>query len=94
MITEYSSVKLTPVYTDYGLHSICSLAQMACGARHSVAVTSEGLVFCWGWGLHGQCGLGEVQEHHPEPRLVRALAELKAAQVTPRQLTVHILRAA
>lgn len=34
--------------------------QVACGARHSVAVTSEGIVMCWGWGLHGQCGNGTM----------------------------------
>ncbi len=26
---------------------------MACGARHSVARTKDGKVFCWGWDAYG-----------------------------------------
>ena len=29
---------------------------VACGARHSAAVTSDGETFLWGWNLHGQAG--------------------------------------
>jgi alpha-tubulin suppressor-like RCC1 family protein len=31
------------------------------GSRHSLALTDEGNVFAWGWGLLGQLGLGETQ---------------------------------
>ena len=31
---------------------------ISAGAEHSVAVTSHGGVFAWGWGEHGQLGLG------------------------------------
>lgn len=31
------------------------------GSRHSLALTSEGQVFAWGWGLLGQLGLGDTQ---------------------------------
>ena len=33
---------------------------IACGARHSLAVTSDGRAFLWGWSLHGQAGAANV----------------------------------
>lgn len=33
--------------------------QIACGARHSLAVCNKGHVYCWGWSLHGQCASRE-----------------------------------
>lgn len=33
---------------------------VACGARHSLAVTSDGRAFLWGWSLHGQAGAADV----------------------------------
>ena len=35
------------------------VVQVAAGAAHSVALSSEGRVFCFGRGTHGQLGLGE-----------------------------------
>lgn len=34
-----------------------NLAQVSCGARHTLAVTSDGQLFAWGDNRHGQCGL-------------------------------------
>ncbi|KAG6515007.1 hypothetical protein ZIOFF_025385 [Zingiber officinale] len=34
------------------------VASIAAGAEHSTAVTEKGLVMTWGWGEHGQLGLG------------------------------------
>ena len=37
------------------------VVQVACGARHMAAVTTQGQVFCWGDSTHGQCGVkGQV----------------------------------
>jgi alpha-tubulin suppressor-like RCC1 family protein len=36
----------------------CIVDRIACGARHSVALTSEG-VWSWGWGKYGQLGHGD-----------------------------------
>ena len=33
---------------------------VACGARHSLAVTSDGRAFLWGWSLHGQAGAADA----------------------------------
>ena len=37
-----------------------SVAQLACGWRHTVAVTSGGRFFAWGRGVNGQLGIGSI----------------------------------
>lgn len=41
MITDLSSVKVM---------------QVVCGQYHSMALTADGKVYTWGWGIHGQLG--------------------------------------
>lgn len=50
----------------------CSVGCVGCGARHSVAVTSqpEGSVWTWGWGCYGQLGHGDG-ENKKTPTLVK-----------------------
>lgn len=39
-------------------------AQVACGARHSAALTSDGQLFCWGWDAYGAVtGVDRTDEH-------------------------------
>eukprot|EP00003_Mantamonas_plastica_P004921 TRINITY_DN1394_c0_g1_i2.p1 TRINITY_DN1394_c0_g1~~TRINITY_DN1394_c0_g1_i2.p1 ORF type:complete len:952 (-),score=285.60 TRINITY_DN1394_c0_g1_i2:3319-6174(-) len=57
---------------------------VACGDKHSVAVTITGNVLTWGSNLHGQLGLGA--EYHqmnkqPIPMLVRSLVPLNVRLV-------------
>ena len=33
----------------------CLCSKIACGARHSLALSEDGHVYSWGWSLHGQC---------------------------------------
>ena len=56
-------------------------AQVACGARHSCAVTDSGALLCWGWNLHGQCGTGAVADRVPQPQLVPMPLQLRCKQV-------------
>jgi len=56
---------------------ITSLAQeiivdAVAGQYHSVALTTDGRVFTWGWGVHGQLGHGNTDEK-TIPTLVTAL---------------------
>ncbi|EFN66274.1 X-linked retinitis pigmentosa GTPase regulator-like protein [Camponotus floridanus] len=56
---------------------IISLAQeiiidAVAGQYHSVALTADGRVFTWGWGIHGQLGHGNTDEKIT-PSLVTAL---------------------
>lgn len=50
---------------------------IAAGARHSVAVNSQGQCLAWGWSLHGQCGTGEIVPSVPTPTVVSSLGPLK-----------------
>ncbi|KAL6845454.1 hypothetical protein ACP4OV_024949 [Aristida adscensionis] len=38
------------------------VAQIASGTEHSALVTDKGEVFTWGWGEHGQLGLGDTYD--------------------------------
>ncbi|XP_036149418.1 uncharacterized protein LOC105829672 isoform X2 [Monomorium pharaonis] len=42
------------------------------GQYHSVALTADGRIFTWGWGVHGQLGHGNTDEK-TTPSLVKAL---------------------
>ncbi|KAG9448573.1 hypothetical protein H6P81_008538 [Aristolochia fimbriata] len=35
---------------------------ISAGAEHSALVTEDGLIMTWGWGEHGQLGLGDTQD--------------------------------
>ncbi|WVZ68609.1 hypothetical protein U9M48_017530 [Paspalum notatum var. saurae] len=39
------------------------VVQIASGTEHSALVTDKGSVFTWGWGEHGQLGLGDTLDH-------------------------------
>ena len=47
-----------------------AVTAMACGARHTCAVSHMGQLFCWGWSLHGQCGQGRAVVSVPQPQAV------------------------
>jgi alpha-tubulin suppressor-like RCC1 family protein len=41
---------------------------MAGGEHHSIAVTGEGKVYCWGRNDEGQCGKGDLYGQHKRKR--------------------------
>lgn len=47
------------------------IVAIAAGQYHSLALTSTGRVFSWGWGVHGQLGHGSV-ENQPVPIMLSA----------------------
>ncbi|XP_032079799.1 E3 ISG15--protein ligase HERC5-like [Thamnophis elegans] len=49
------------------------IVQIACGDRHSMALSKGGELFAWGENEHGQLGMGKVMGHIKEPQLVQAL---------------------
>lgn len=60
---------------EVDLGKICGLngikvLQIAAGAEHSALVTENALVMTWGWGEHGQLGLGNTVDQ-TSPQLVK-----------------------
>lgn len=53
----------------HGLNGM-KVASIASGAEHSVLTTENGVVMTWGWGEHGQLGLGSTSDH-TSPQVVR-----------------------
>lgn len=49
---------------------------VACGNRHTLAVSEKGLLFAFGAGGSGQLGSGGIAEAEPYPRVVDALKEV------------------
>ncbi|KAL1519450.1 hypothetical protein AB1Y20_022972 [Prymnesium parvum] len=41
---------------------------VACGSRHTLALSAGGTLYSWGWGVYGQLGHGDVRSRHtPTP---------------------------
>lgn len=56
------------------------LAQVACGATHSVGLTPSGTVFVWGRNSCGQLGLSD-QKDRPHPTLIKPLRSQRIKHV-------------
>jgi hypothetical protein len=56
------------------------VVQVACGARHSLALTQDYTVFAFGEGSAGQLGLGELQDQL-QPRLVQHMSPFNVIRV-------------
>ena len=58
-----------PVVAAVHFVSLCisriSIAPVACGERHSLALTSLGTVYAWGDAGHGCLGLGSKSKYAP-----------------------------
>lgn len=58
---EESLAKQGKMLSRVQLSPLIRVIAVAAGSRHSLALSSDGNVFAWGWGLLGQLGLGETQ---------------------------------
>nr|XP_037270909.1 uncharacterized protein LOC119163078 [Rhipicephalus microplus] len=79
--SRYGQLGLGNVQRTWVPHLVDTLAgrevaKVATGLYHSLAVTKDGSLFTWGWGVHGQLGHGScADERHPRP--VASLADHK-----------------
>ncbi|EYU28697.1 hypothetical protein MIMGU_mgv1a008743mg [Erythranthe guttata] len=55
LLTRKSKEEIMPIIEK-------KVLQIAAGAEHSVLVTDNGLIMTWGWGEHGQLGLGGTDD--------------------------------
>lgn len=59
------SMSRLPVF----LNLPCLVQDLAFGRNHAVALSRDGAVYCWGSGIHGQCGHGQLSPVF-RPRLI------------------------
>lgn len=58
-----------------------AVLQIVAGAEHSALVTDDGSVMTWGWGEHGQLGLGDIVDKTC-PQLVNLGSEAAGKHAT------------
>jgi alpha-tubulin suppressor-like RCC1 family protein len=71
---------LSPIVVDP--LSVHRIIHVACGGAHTAAVTSNGALFTWGWGLYGQLGHGPDIKELTRPKDVAELHGIFVAQVS------------
>lgn len=59
-----------------------AISQVACGSRHTVAITSSGQAYSWGDNENGVAGHGAVEGHQYTPRLLDRLQGKRVVQVS------------
>ena len=47
-----------------------TLVSVSAGSYHSAAVDSNGSLWTWGWGVHGQLGLGNIEDEYLPRRVL------------------------
>lgn len=60
------------------------IAKVECGQYHSLALTRDGRVFSWGWGIHGQLGHGNAEDVNM-PKFIACLQKKKIISVSAGQ---------
>lgn len=58
------------------------IVQIACGLKHSIALTNNGELYAWGSNSDGQLGVGSNTKMELVPKLVHSLAAVPIAFVT------------
>lgn len=61
---------------------------VACGWRHTIAVSSSGNLYTYGWSKYGQLGHGDFEDHL-SPHLLEALKDSCISQVLNSFLTAY-----
>ncbi|MGH0132131.1 UNVERIFIED_CONTAM: hypothetical protein FKN15_049992 [Acipenser sinensis] len=65
------------------MQTLCAtgIIQVACGNRHSLALSKDGQLFTWGQNTNGQLGLGKVEPSKPSPQPLKSLSGIPLAQI-------------
>ncbi|XP_075560269.1 uncharacterized protein LOC142592614 [Dermacentor variabilis] len=79
--SRYGQLGLGDLQRTWVPHLVDTLAgreviKVAAGLYHSLAVTKDGSLFTWGWGVHGQLGHGGCADER-QPREVASLVDHK-----------------
>ena len=84
--SQFGQVGLGPLTQCSSPQLITSLADeividCVAGQYHSVALTSDGRIFTWGWGVHGQLGHGDTENMYV-PTLVTSLLDTTVKHIS------------
>ncbi|KAK6494154.1 putative E3 ubiquitin-protein ligase HERC4 [Huso huso] len=65
------------------MQTLCAtgIIQVACGNRHSLALSKDGQLFTWGQNTNGQLGLGKGEPSKPSPQPLKSLSGIPLAQI-------------
>lgn len=55
------------------------VVQIACGLKHTLALTNNGELYAWGSNREGQLGLGSEIKQETKPKLITSLADIPIA---------------
>ena len=55
------------------------VVQIACGLKHTLALTNNGEIYAWGSNEEGQLGLGQDIKKEVKPKLISSLATIPIA---------------
>ncbi|XP_057183449.1 RCC1 domain-containing protein 1-like isoform X1 [Triplophysa rosa] len=64
----FISIQAFPALVD--IPQVSEIIRVACGSRHTAAVTGTGDLYTWGWGSYGQLG-HDTERSTDEPALVK-----------------------
>lgn len=57
------------------------VVQIACGQKHSIALTTGGQIYAWGANDYGQLGIGTNTPYEATPTVIKALSGIPIAQI-------------
>ena len=75
-VNEYFKPKLISYSADK------TIIQLSCGSAHSIAMTSDGLIYGWGWNIYGQIGVGKDQgKNTTTPVLLKSFLNIEIESI-------------
>ena len=84
MSTEscFNQIVEEPIRVKYFGNNGVRFLDIACGARHNLALDCNGRVWSWGSNTYGQCGVGENDMRYIwKPRIVGGLVGCKVVSI-------------
>ena len=73
---EYFKPKLISYFTDK------TVIELSCGSAHTIAMTSDRMIYGWGWNMFGQIGIGkDGGEKIATPILLNSLSNIEIKSV-------------
>ena len=70
----------SPMMVELGGLGALRVTQVVCGGRHTLVLTSNGLVFSWGRGFHGRLGHGD-DSSLDAPKVIGALSGMRIVKI-------------